>query len=421
MARSFRKLAAGLLTATLAGPPAGAQTFATPLPPGPGTVALPIPCGPMAAPVLMPVGAPTAAPVAVYHYPGSVPAKTSCVTTLADYASPPACGPRLTVTGEFLYWFTQSSTLPPLVTAAAPGVPVPPGAALGTPVTDILFGGTRVNPDGRAGGRFGLGYALADGAAVEAGLFFLTDRSDRFAGASVPGGVSLGRPVLFAPTGEPTAVPVAGVTAAADTRLIGWEANYRRRLNRTDCSQLDLLAGYRYLHLGDKVEVWNTTPLPVVGLGDAGVGLVTDSVRSRNNFHGPQVGVSYRRGLGAGFSLDLLAKVALGVTVARADQDGSTRVGGVGVPVGLLVGPSNTLHDRTSYFGVVPEAGLGVGYEVAESLRLTAGYTFLYWSRVRRAADQIDLTAGTATRPAFRDVTGDYWAQGLRLGLEWRY
>jgi hypothetical protein len=113
--------------------------------------------------------------------------------------------------------------------------------------------------------------------------------------------------------------------------------------------------------------------------------------------------------------------VALGVTVARADLDGSTVVGPAGVPVGLLVGPANTVHGQSTYFAAVPEASLGFGYQACESLRLTAGYTFLYWSRVRRAADQIDLTAGSPDRPAFRDVTGDYWAQGVRLGAEWRF
>jgi hypothetical protein len=113
--------------------------------------------------------------------------------------------------------------------------------------------------------------------------------------------------------------------------------------------------------------------------------------------------------------------VAVGATHSRADLDGSAVAGGVGVPVGLLVGPSNTVRDAGTDFAVVPEAGLGFGYAVCDTLRLTAGYTFLYWSRVRRAADQIDLSVGSATRPALRDATTDYWAQGVRFGAEWRF
>ena len=419
MTRLFRRCAAGLFTAALGASPGFAQTYATPLPPGPGFVTLPIPAGPMVAPVLMPVGAPTAAPVAVYHYPGRVPATDCAVPGLGSPAV--ACGPTLTLTGEFLYWFAQASTLPPLVTAAGPGVPVPPGGALNRPDTDVRFGGTRADTAARPGGRFGLGYALSDRSGLEARFFFLGDSDDRFDGRSVPNGVTLGRPVTFAPIGLPTALPVATVSGLATTRLLGVDLDYRRRLDCGGCSQLDLLIGYRYLHLGDRVEVFNATPFQLVGLGNAGVGLVSDSVRTRNSFYGPQVGVSYRRPLRAGFSLDALAKLSLGVTVARADLDGSTTVGPAGVPVGLLVGPANTGHGSTSYFGAVPEASLGVGYAVCDTLRLTAGYTFLYWSKVRRAADQIDLSGGSGDRPALRDVTGDYWAQGVRLGAEWRF
>ena len=417
MTRPLRLWVAGLGIAVGANA-AVAQTYATPLPPGPGTVALPIPCGPMVAPVLMPVGAPTAAPVAIYHYPGFA-AANSCQTP--SY-TPANCGSRLSVSAEFLLWFTQANTLPPLATAAAPGIAVPPGGSLGRPDTNVVFGGGRADTALRPGARLGVGYALSDCSAVESRFFFLGDSDDHFDGGSVPGRVTLGRPLTFVPTSQPTAVPAAFLSGVATTRLLGWELDYRRKLECGGCGRLDLLVGYRYLHLGDRVEVFHTSPFGIVGVGDtSGPGTVSDSVRSRNAFYGPQVGLGYRRPLRAGFSLDVLAKVALGATVARADLDGSTVVGQAGVPVGLLVGPSNTRHDSTTYFGVVPEAGLGFGYEVCESLRLSAGYTLLYWSQVRRAADQIDLAGGAAGRPAFRDVTGDYWAQGVRLGLEFRY
>ncbi len=416
----FRRWAAGLLTAALGASPSVAQTYATPLPPGPGFVGLPIPAGPMVAPVFLPVGAPTAAPVAVYHYPGSVPA-SDCSTISSYTPTSSGCGTHWSLTGEFLYWFGQTSTLPPLVSAAGPGIAVPPGAALGRPDTDVLFGGGRTDTAARPGARFSLDYALSDQAGVVSRFFFLGDSSDRFDGSSRPGGVTLGRPAVFAPAGLPTALPVATASGLATTRLLGWDIDYRQRLDCGDGAQLDLLVGYRYLHLGDRVDVSSSTPFPLIGIGVAGVGVVSDSIRTRNNFHGPQIGLSLRRQLRAGWSMDALVKLALGVTVARADLDGSTVVGAAGLPVGLLVGPANTVHGQNSFFAAVPEASLGFGYQACENLRLTAGYTLLYWSRVRRAADQIDLSAGTADRPAFRDVTGDYWAQGVRFGAEWRF
>ncbi len=410
MTRLFHHSFAGLFAAVLGATPAVAQTYATPLPPGPGCVILPIPAGPMVAPVLMPVGAPRAAPVAVYQYSGCTPAATTCLPT-ASY------GPRLTVTGEFLLWFTQAGSLPPLATAVAPGLAVPPGGSLGRTDTDILFGG-RADTAARPGGRLGLAYALSDTSAVETRFVFLGDSDDHLDGGSVPGGVTVARPVNL--NGQPSAVPVHFLSAVAATRLLGWDIDYRCRLDSGGCSQFDLLAGFRYLHLGDRVEVFHTADAPLAALGVAGPGIVSDSVRSRNSFYGPQVGVAYRRPLRGSWSFDALLKVALGATVARADLDGSTTVGAAGIQTGLLVGPANTRHDSTTFFGVVPEASLGFGYAVCDNLRLTTGYTFLYWSKVRRAADQIDLTTGVG-RPTFRDVTTDYWAQGVRLGAEWRF
>ena len=59
------------------------------------------------------------------------------------------------------------------------------------------------------------------------------------------------------------------------------------------------------------------------------------------------------------------------------------------------------------------------------------GYTFLYWTTVGRAADQIDPVvnptqfgggrlAGPAA-PAFDLWTTGFWAQGLSLGFEYQF
>ena len=81
----------------------------------------------------------------------------------------------------------------------------------------------------------------------------------------------------------------------------------------------------------------------------------------------------------------------------------------------------------------MPEVDFTVGYQVNERLRLTAGYTFLYWSSVVRPGDQIDtvvnpLTAindpandPNSTRPRFTFVEDDYWAQGFSFGAEYHW
>jgi hypothetical protein len=64
-------------------------------------------------------------------------------------------------------------------------------------------------------------------------------------------------------------------------------------------------------------------------------------------------------------------------------------------------------------------------------LRVTAGYTLLYWSGVARPGDQIDLDVNLSqvapnimvgpARPEFRWVGSDLWVQGLSAGLHYRF
>ncbi len=79
----------------------------------------------------------------------------------------------------------------------------------------------------------------------------------------------------------------------------------------------------------------------------------------------------------------------------------------------------------------MPEIGLTLGYDLTPRLKATVGYTLLYWSDVARPGDQIDLNvdpaqlAGphqtTGAKPAFVLHTSDFWAQGLNLGLDYRF
>lgn len=438
------RLAAGLFAALAGAAPAAAQfqsVFATPLPPGPGTVPF-VPNSTLAAPVLLPVGAPTAAPVAIYTYGQPQPAAAAPITPAAPVVGPdcgpavpgceaPArCGGRFWASADFFYGASQGVWLPPLVTLAPPGTPSPGAGALYSPNGIILFGGQRELTSTRPGFRVGGGYWFDDARTrgIDASLIYLGRLSEEFIGSSGPGGVVLARPIVGT-GGVNAGVPVAGpfpggVTASAGTSFIGGDVNYRRSLCGGDCCRWDLLVGYRYLHLGDTVDVWqtNSTLVPTPGLGSADV-LVHDSIHTRNDFHGGQVGLASVCRLGGGFTLDLWAKVALGVTVAHADASGTTQVPallpGTTVPTGLLVTPTNARADSDTDFAVAPEAGLKLGYDVTNWLRVNAGYEFLYWSKVRRAADQIDLTVDPATgRPAFRDRTTDLWVQGWTLGVQ---
>jgi hypothetical protein len=100
---------------------------------------------------------------------------------------------------------------------------------------------------------------------------------------------------------------------------------------------------------------------------------------------------------------------------------------------GLLAQRTNIGTYTRNEFGIVPELGATLGYQVTQHLRLTAGYSFIYWSNVVRPGDQIDTTVNpnlmppenpveTAfLNPRFAFQQTDYWVQGLSLGGEYRW
>lgn len=451
-------VAASSMTASAGGPsgffapPSGANPFAAPIyaapiHPGPGTVPLPTNAGPMVAPVLLPVGSPTAAPVNVYHnsvptlIPTTVPptsTETAIPTTIPADCEKPACSTgKIWVSADFFYGATQGTYLPPLVTLAPPGSP-PLSGGLGTPTTILQFGGRREGNSTRPGAQFRVGYWFDDAQTrgFDAGFSFLGDLSESFSGSTAPGGIVLAQPVVNGLTGANFGATVGslvpgGISASFSTETIGANSNYRRALVRTDCQRLDLLVGFRYVYLGDEVTVATASSVAAAGAGAGALPLpasvlTVDSFRTRNNFYGPQLGLASSRKLGGGFTFDLLAKVAFGVTVTDADVSGSTStfLGGVqttSLPVGVLAGPTNAGSYSSTDFAVVPEAGMKIGYDVTDHFRVSFGYSLVYWSRVRRAPEQIDLTVLAPGRPSYRDQATDVWIQGVTTGFEWRY
>ena len=123
-------------------------------------------------------------------------------------------------------------------------------------------------------------------------------------------------------------------------------------------------------------------------------------------------------------------KLALGNTHSRIDINGSTTTAAGTFAGGLLALPSNMGVHTSDQFSMVPELGLTLGYDLTCHLRATVGYSFIYWSNVSRPGDQIDLnvspsqfppTTQTATMPAFVQHTTDFWAQGINVGLDYRF
>ena len=134
------------------------------------------------------------------------------------------------------------------------------------------------------------------------------------------------------------------------------------------------------------------------------------------------------------WSLDTLLKVGIGQTNTQVLINGWTTVivngATAGYSGGQLALPSNMGPHNSSQFSMVPEIGLTLGYDLTSRLKATAGYTLLYWPNVARPGDQIDLNldpaqfpppTATGTKPEFALHTSDFWAQGVNLGLDYRF
>jgi hypothetical protein len=230
---------------------------------------------------------------------------------------------------------------------------------------------------------------------------------------------------------------VAGsVSVQRRTLLWGYEANIRRNICCGEGATFDLFAGYRQMGLDESLEIREDINDP-----QQGNIRVRDYFGTQNRFYGGQLGAEALWFWG-NFSLGLRSSVALGCTQQRLVVDGSTIFTPLGQNVSLVgsggllaLNGTNIGVTRSKAFGVIPEVGMTLGYNVRDWLRLTAGYNFLYWNNVIRPGNQVDLNVNRnfqpfapaavfqqgPAQPAPQFRTTDFFAHGLTFGVEFRY
>jgi hypothetical protein len=348
---------------------------------------------------------------------------------------------------EYLLWDIRSSSAPALVTTSPTGTRQSLAGVLGVPTTSVVFGGSELNQDTRSGLRFTLGFWCDNEQTYgwEGSYFFLGSQGDQF-GASSGGSPILARPFYDIVAGHQNAELVAfpgvlagGVGISTSTRLWGAEVNMRNNLLRGCCWRLDGLLGFRFLELDDNLRVMESLVVPS-GTPLAGSSiLVNDNFGTRNSFYGGQLGLDFefRR---ACWSLNLTGKVALGSMHEVVNINGDTLfsipgMASVASTGGLLTQPTNIGHYDRDHFTVIPEIGIKLGYQLTPHARVFVGYSLLYASDVVRSGNQIDTVVNTTqlpsqlgpgtlvgpARPAFQFRPNEFWAQGVNLGLEFRY
>ncbi len=367
------------------------------------------------------------------------------------------CG-RNWVSAELLLWWNSTTQVPPLVTTSSPQF----NGILGQGDTRVLLGGA-FGSTFHVGGRVGAGHWFDDDErrGVDWRLFWVAPASTSFT-ASTPPYPLLARPFfnvnggVFAPNVGfgPSAEVVAGpgvatgtVTATMKSTVWGTEANYRRFLAGNGCSRLDLLVGYRYLDVREDLSITESfarTPGSDFSVGGPAVlGFVSDRFRTENHFHGGQVGLAgtVQRGR---WSVDSRATVALGTVFQSAEISGAQTLtlanGAVQTTPGGLLAVSGANIGRFSQtkFGVVPEVGVNLGYQLTSHMKVFVGYNFLYLSSAVRPGGVIDqnldaarvpnlLAPGSGApqmgvpRPMPQLNTSGYFVQGISFGLVYKW
>lgn len=385
----------------------------------------------------------------------------------SGYCGPMGCGVLggLWVRGEYLAWDLKGMYVPPLVISSTVNNIDPVDLHLNDSgdlgATDpvlILYGGQTVNSDAQNGWKISFGAWLdnCQTLGLEADFFALEDANDSFFRNSTTGSPILARPFYNVLSGLESSTLISYPTAVdglthrgaidinANTAFSG--AGARAIVNlccNSGCGtswwngcplptmgRVDVIIGFRHLKLDDTLSVVERSTI-----NPGGAFNISDQFATENTFNGFDIGTMLKHQRGC-FSVELLSKIALGNTRSHVNIDGNTVItpqGGAAEQFvgGILAQRTNIGTYETDEFAVVPELGLTLGYQLNPCWKVSAGYTWLYWSRVTRAGDQIDRNlnpdlfpeeadpqAEDHLSPRFRFVHDDFWAHGLRLGLE---
>jgi hypothetical protein len=359
---------------------------------------------------------------------------------------------RVWMSAEYLGWYTKGQNFPALVTGSPAGTPQTMAGVLGAPGTAVVLGGHDLDPGYQSGGRFTIGvwFDRDESIGLDGSYFFLTSQTSTFdAGSNAAGLPILARPFFDVHAGAEAselvsfpgplvglpAGPLAGsIHVSSTSQFQGADIDLRTNLWRGCCWRIDLLTGFRYLQLNDNLGITENLLAP----GGAGI-VVNDAFGTRNNFYGGQIGIDmqFRRGR---WSLNLMEKIALGDTQETVNINGSTVFMPVGGPAsvqpgGLLALPTNIGHYTQNKFAIAPETEVKVGYQLTDRINLFATYSFVYLNQVVDTAHVIDrnvnptqlpslLGPGTLVgpaRPIFVFKSSDFWAQGVSIGIEFRF
>jgi hypothetical protein len=365
--------------------------------------------------------------------PGGSCGNENDVGCACDTICRPSCGTinlfqHVWVRADGLLWWTNGGKIPPLLTTSPIGTLPQQAGVLGQPGTTVLLGNQELNDDFRGGGRISFGTWLDDceNVGIEFTYLGLGQSVDGLAINSTENPI-LARPFFNVDTGAEDAHSIAypnlrhgSFSSSSTSNFQVAEFLVRRAIARGCGYRIEILGGYRFQGLAEGLDITDTSTLVASNQSIT----VFDEFHARNDFNGGEVGFAVE-GHGCHWSYETNLKLALGGTHSNIDITGSTTTSTGTTPGGLLAQASNMGPHEADQFSVIPELGFTVGYDLTCNLRAMVGYTIIYWSNVTRPGDQIDLDVSlppqTNAKPAFTQNTSDFWAQGINLGLDYRF
>ncbi len=373
-----------------------------------------------------------------------------------DRASGPwVYGPWVSV--EYMSTWLQGRYLPPLVSTS------PPGSEGVVPGASVLFGGDELSDNRQAAGKLTVGGWLDEGERLGlVGNYFLVEtESVGFHGSSdASGSPLLARPFYETwPSADsgvgPASFLVSGQTtvgnllftldgqidAVAKTDVEGAEGYLRYLLFCAPGRRLDLIGGYQFSRVDDRLTIAHSTDFTPQIFGANFE--AEDVFDTENKFHGGSLGLLGQVGSGP-IVLSVLAKVGMGNMNQVVTIDGRSALTDAGgftshYTSGIMALPTNEGVYEDDKFAVIPEAEVKLTFKLTKNLEATVGYDFIYWSSLALAGEQIDTSLGNlptvnssqwfggsldpsgGSYPAFNGIKdSSLYLQGLSVGLTLR-
>jgi hypothetical protein len=348
-----------------------------------------------------------------------------------DYG-PYCCNPMVWMRLEALIWWRQGRNFPALVTTD-PSTESSTTAGI-LPDAQTIFGGGRTNASTQGGARVDFGFFINPAQTIGFGdrLFGLPKSTTSFNVASnnVP---VLAIPFHDLDTGNNDALLVAypglrtGNIAVTSTSSFLGNDVYSRILLCRDCNtRIDFITGWNYTRLADNVAMQSVQTVTETGgtLPQGTVTTITDQFNTLNLFNGGILGLQWNKYCGV-WTWQALGRVSLGNMHEALNINGSTSIASPGQTTqttagGLFTANSNIGHHSRDEFTAIWELGLNLNYRFRPCTQLNIGYTAIYINDVLAPANNIDTNIGTSggtTHPLALFNHGQFWIQGLNLGI----